>query len=586
MAIIEHDLLPKQKVRKSSLRVKVGLYVYAGELYDELSRIAIIDRIQKIPQLGVIRVSIKLKKSRFDFMVLQLYFHQLIKEKLQNKLKLTYNNAVRASEFREDMTYLTCNDKPTIGDMLQILTIVYNIGHFYNTFTASRAAVLLATEDKVFKKAILESSLDARFHEATEKLIASHNYQHLHLLNSLLILERCNQGNQSVLLAKELLFSYINRDDLSEGSKLKYVFSLFRSIRNVSYIAYDLQIANTPLTIDLCNKDAILVLFEELLSSYNDRGPAENLINSIQKMLDDTIYNENTNAICYYMISRRMISLMCRNCDIETLDYYNDCFINEDSVLNNNHAQCRDYSNESILKLTFSSEYNSHSLDLLLALERINNSRVGYYDRRTGERTILISIKNHSNNKKATALRITKTVISCLRSIGGISYVDTKFLLTSKFFLFYLFSENPIAIKATIDDENCVFCVRGKTKRLTTIRTLLAQDKGSKDNRYESEYLLKCLSKDSTSDTSIIIPGSIVFYQKDAPGKMLCEFDGMAIHPFRKTEQILLLEAKNTTSSPGYGKRCLCEKLDKLKFEYEIDNVVIEEHNAYLKVTV
>ena len=126
MAIIEHDLLPKQKSRKNGLRVKVDLYVYATELYNELSRIEIIARVRKILQLGVIRVPKKLIKSRFDYMILQLYFHQLIKKKLQNKLKLTYNNLVRANEFRPNMAYLTRNDKPTVG-----------IGHFYNTFTAS-----------------------------------------------------------------------------------------------------------------------------------------------------------------------------------------------------------------------------------------------------------------------------------------------------------------------------------------------------------------------------------------------------------------------------------------------------------------
>ena len=586
MAIIDHDLLPWQKTRKKGLRVKVDLYAYATELFEELSRIGIITRIKKIPQLGVIRVPIKLKKSRFDYMVLQLYFHQMIKKKLQNKLKLTYNNQVRASEFRSDMVYLTRNDKPTIGDMLQIITIVYNIGHFYNTFTASRAVIMLSSEDTMFENAILNSSHDVRFQEVARKLIGEHNYHRFHLLNSLLILERCDQSKQSVLLAKELLFAYINMNQLHEVSKLNYIFELFRNVRNVSYVAYDLQIANMPFTIDLWNEDAVIILFEELLSYYNNREPARNLIYSIGKMLDDTVYNESSNAICFYKISRRMVLLMCREYNFSTVDYYNDCFNSENSIFNRRYNQNCDYSKNNILKLTFNKEEGSCSLKLLRALERINNSRIGYYDRHTGERTILVSIKKNSNNKAATAFRILKTSVSFLRANSRISCNDIRFLLLSKFFISYLFSENHVVIKATIDDDICVLCARGKNRRIAELKTLLKQGKGTSDERHEVEFLIRRLLTEANSDTSIIIPGSIQVYQKDAPGNKLGEFDGMVICPMRKSEQILLLEAKNTSSAPNYGRSCLLKTLTKIEFPYRKDNIVVDGRDAYLKVTI
>ena len=36
MAIIEHNLLPKQKPQKRNLNVKIDLYHYTNELYKEL----------------------------------------------------------------------------------------------------------------------------------------------------------------------------------------------------------------------------------------------------------------------------------------------------------------------------------------------------------------------------------------------------------------------------------------------------------------------------------------------------------------------------------------------------------------------
>lgn len=586
MAIIEHDLLPKQKSRKSNLKVKVDLYNYASELYGELSNIGIVQRLKDIPHLGVIKVPKKLMKSRFDYTVLQLYFHQLVKKDLQTKLELTYNNPVKAKEFRHDLSYKTKEDKPTVGDMLQILTIAYNLGHFYNTFTASRAVVLLSNDNPDFRESFIKSSKNARFQATAESLLNEQNYQRLHILNSLLVLEHCDQDKQSVLLAQELLYAYLNENRIDEKSKLNFVFNVFRTVRNVSYMAYDLQIANTPFTIDLCNQKAILVLFHELLSEYNDQLPANRLIGSIGKMLDDTVYNENSNAICYYRISRKIASTLDKDDNMQSKNYFTDYWRDSESLFNKQHRQSRDYSSDAILKLTFCAEDRNLSQRLLIDLDSINNSRVGYYDRHSGERTILVSIKKNCQSKTEAALKILRVTISYLRQVSCLSNADTRYLLTSKFFLYYLFGENPIVIKATVDSEVCVLCTRGKKRRIAEIKSILDKGHGNVDERHEVEFMLSCLSQDSINDTSITIPGSILIFQKDLPGKKLCEFDGMVIHPMRKNEQIILLEAKNTVATPSYAKKCLSEKLDKLNFEYKKGAIEICGYDAFLKVSI
>ncbi|WP_425058014.1 hypothetical protein SCACP_26120 [Sporomusa carbonis] len=583
MAYIEHDLLRKQKPRKNNLKVRVDLYAYASELYDELSSIGIIKRLKNISQLGLIKVEKKLAKSRYDYVVLQLYLHQMIKKSLQSQLALTYNNLVKPNEFRKNFRYKTKDDKPTIGDMLQILTIAYNIGHFFNTFTASRAVIMLAEKNPEFRNILIKSSSSQRFQITSEELLNEYNYLRLHLINSLLVLEHCDQNKQSVILAQELLYAYLREKDLPENSKLHYVFELFRSVRNVSYIAYDLQIANTPLTIDLCNEKAILLLLKELISIYNDQLPANQMLTSIRKMLNDTLYNESSNAICYYSISRKMASILNKQQSWIDKDYYSDIWLSEGSVLNTRHKQSHDYSSEGILKLTFSAEDKSLSKDLLLALERVNNSRVGYYDRYSGERTLLVSIKKKCSNKPRAAFRILKTTISYLRKVSEPSNLDTRFLLASKFFLHYFFNENQIVIKPTIDQKICVLCTRGKNSRSSEIKSLLNNGIGSADERHEVEYMYNCLIQDTINDTSIIIPGSILVYKN---GKKLSEFDGMIIHPMRKKDQVILLESKNKESKPLYAKKCLSEKLDKLSFPYKKSDIQTHGYDCQLKVSL
>ena len=585
---IKHDLLPKQKSRKHNLMVEVDLYHYATELYEELYKIGIVNRIEVIPQLGVIKVNKRLAKTRFDYVMLQLYIHKLIKANLQGHLRFTYNNYINSKEFRSDYQYPNKKNKPSMGDIFQILTIVYNIGHFYNTFTASRAVTMISSEDKAFYDLVVNASKDERYQNAAKVILENKNYKRLHLLNSLLILEHCDISKQSVSVALEILYAYINEQLLNEDSKLRCALNIFKKVRTVSYMAYDLQIAETPLTIDLCNEKAMLLLLEELLSEYNNNQSSNYLVRSITKLLDDTVYNENSNAICYYKISRKMVSLLTKEPNNSDLDYYNDLFVDENSLLNRIHTHKRDYVQSKILKLTFPSELKWLSEQLLLNLEKINNTRVGYYDRHSGEQTVLVSIKKNCDaaSKRYAAYKTMKCSVKYLRRIPGLKSTDKRYLLIVKFFLFYLFDENPVVIKPTISRDICVICTRGKKVRIKEIQSLLKGSIGNEDENHEVEFLLSLIKDDKVNDTSITIPASILVYQKDAVGHKLSEFDGMIIHPMRKCNQIVFLEAKNRDKQPSLGKKCLKEKFDKFYFDYIEDDIQIVDCDAHLKFTI
>lgn len=180
----------------------------------------------------------------------------------------------------------------------------------------------------------------------------------------------------------------------------------------------------------------MLLILKELLSEYNNTLSSQRLVESISKLLDDTVYNENSNAICYYKISRRIVSLLQQEEVFGNKDYYNDFFANASSVLNKSQAHKRDYTQTHILKLTFQYKDRRISENLLFDLERINNTRVGYYDRHSGEQTILVSIKKtcESHSKTVAAFKTLKCAISVLRKIDNISPSDARYLLCANFF--------------------------------------------------------------------------------------------------------------------------------------------------------
>lgn len=583
--LFQYNLLPKQKHRKNGLNVQIDLYELATDLYNELDRLGIMERTRKIPQLGLIRVNRNLNKSRYDYIMLQLYFHQLIKSPLSPVLKFSYNNYIAQNEFLPNSIFFS-GKKITIADVMQILTIVYNVGHFKNTFVSSNAVVMLGEENNTFKNALIHCSSSVHYRTAVENIIKKGDYSRLHLINSLLILEKCDQQKFSVQVAKNILYAYLFPENLKEDSKLQYAFELFRNVRNVSYIAYDLQIAPTPFTLDLWNDKAVILLFRELLSSFNDQTAAHNLVTSVSKLLHDTVYNESVNAICYYKISRKMVKDFSDMVDYSNFDYYNNYFLNEESCFNKEYRQTKDYSEYGILKMTFASNENAVYRDLLFGLKHTNCACVGAYNRHSGEKTILISIKKNSNDKAKTALRITKQIIGALRKIDNISCTDMRYILTVKFLLFYLFNEHQIIIKPTVDEKICAVCTRGKNSRISVLKSILKKEVGKVDERHELNFMIDRLESDVINDTTITVPASILVYAVDNLGKPICEFDGIIIHPMRTENQVVFLEAKNRKDSASYGKQCLKKKLRKLQIPFNADDIIISNRDAYWNMTI
>ncbi len=41
-------------------------------------------------------------------------------------------------------------------------------------------------------------------------------------------------------------------------------------------------------------------------------------------MLDDTVYNENSNAICYYSISRKIVNTLSKDDNLKHKEYYSE----------------------------------------------------------------------------------------------------------------------------------------------------------------------------------------------------------------------------------------------------------------------
>lgn len=515
--------------------------------------------------------------------MLQLYLNQLARRHLQGALKLTYNNQIKSDSINNYLNIPT-DEIYTIADILQIFTFAYNVGHFHRTFVSSRATVIHAKQCPLFFNKLLDS-LPVRFHSSAQKIIDSQDYHRLHLLNSVILLNSCDTSNQEIKVAEDLLFCYLNQDLLTHHSKLHYIFNLFEKIRIISYVAYDLQVCNTPLTIDLCDKDSLLLLLSEMLIEYNDNSSIIQLFNSISKMLHDTLYNSSTNAICYYDISNRMVAAL-KTLNYNKISYLEDIILNNESILNCEYSYSRAFKQKQILKLTFSNEHRTSALIFFEKIKSTSGVKCGYYDRTNGSITVLITLRNDCKHTTSVAFRILKKTIPFLQSLQ-LRSSDARYLLTTKFFLYYLFDEKNIRIKPTIHSELCLFCTRGKNRRIAKVTNLIKNANNnapvSMDEIHEASFLLSHLLDDNRNDTTITIPASILVSNNS--NLKICEFDGLIIHPNRTDSQIIFLEAKNTSEAAKSGKS-LGNKLRKLNLEYQRSDITISNHNAHLYFSI
>lgn len=365
---------------------------------------------------------------------------------------------------------------------MQTLTIAYNIGHFANTFVASKAIIMLANSEPAFCEHIVNAAKDERYREAAYVVLNSHNYQRVHLLNTLLALEKCDQSNRSVQITKELILAYLMENKLSGDSKLHEYFKTFRRIRTVSFVTYDLQIADVPFTVDLWNNKGLLYLLREYLAEFNNNDSAVSIITEIAQMLDSSVYNKLESVICSTQISKQIIRKMCTG---DTWNpYYQNYWLDFNSSLNKTYPQVHDY-RAPYLKLTFRKENLQKAENLYRELDKQNNIRAGYYLRHSGEMTIVISVFKNTGDKAKVSFRVLKTVTKYTRQMG-LSVDDGIYILATKFFLYYLFHERHLTIKPILDDKRCVICTKGKNTRILELGKLLDAD-GSADEKHEIE---------------------------------------------------------------------------------------------------
>ena len=324
------------------------------------------------------------------------------------------------------------------------------------------------------------------------------------------------------------------------------------------------------------NEQALQLFLRERLTTYGDSSGAEALLKSINKFLNSTLYNLDGQSIKEYQHAKQLARNM-QTSPSSTEEYLQGLL--SEKIFDNRKRRPYPGSGET-LKLTVDRETAIH---LVEKLDKLWYVEVGWY-LRSEERTVVVRITKDCPDPAYTALKIMRVVTSELsgteQKSGNLPY-----LLTVKFFLLQLFRKQVLRFEPTItDDNNCVMVARGSAKRRKLIDEAIHHAKTDDDDQiHEAKFLLEYLSIDTKNDLAYLIPASIKVYENDL--KVLCEFDGIIVFPYREVGQVVFLEAKNRRIL-GKAQKCMKDKFEKLSLEYNPNDMRKFQSDCYYQYSV
>lgn len=579
-----------------SKKADIKLFNYASNLYSLLEDEGIIANMDHTALLGSLTKLTKENYSRLDYIMMQLYMYGFVMDNLNTELNPSFNTRVNYDAFSNSeikMNYDRLSVKPTVADILQILTLVYNIGHFKNTFTSSLAMINTLNSNEDLLDDFISNFEFENHKQIASNIILSNNYHRFHLLNSLLILLNMDRNIFVIQLAINVLTEYLQPEN-QQSERLQDTFRLFREIREICFVTLDLSIAPVPLHLDIHNDYHLKVLLTEMLSDYNDNRQIRNLFKGLNKLLQETVYNESANTINQFDIARRMTNNLIKTeiGQIAIKDNYLLFVTNLDNknynIFNRSYFNQNDFDIDNILRISFNEEKLSIVKELVTKLNRKNFVKSAWYFRKNDNKvTMVVSIKNSCPSKQSTAFIVMRIILNKINDLTynyPKNYFHLQTLVTTNFFLYYLLGENKIILEGKVDKDTCVLLDRGSKARLKSLRTLEKENKScaNVDELHEISVLTDILSNENKNDLGLTISSSIIVIDK-TNNRDIAEFDGMIIFPNRDSAQIIFVESKNIKRKPSHSIKCLRERLDYLgiKHNEKIENIGFNAKHLY-----
>jgi len=597
-------------VSQGSLRTI--LYGYPNRLF-KLSEYGYEEKLHNMKQLGALQNYLRgAHHTRYEYVFLQWTLtHEMCQRNKGSGLgsKLNYDFA----------DFKIGNKNATKAEILQMLSILTNIGHLPATFTSSSVLLTLLNKNEDKFRTSLKSGLHNIDIKILDSLLKNNDVYKIHLVNSLFKLHRIDRRNEEARRIKDLSLWILREYILRENSGFVELWERYDLIRKVSYLILDSNYAPVPFKLDF---SSILMLFDDKESILlNKRSNFQKTLNKMDDVLEETLYLE-PNTIIYTGVHKELLLEKYRQISEDVLNDKEKKQLNikdiklilaahkTEDILNNVFKHSSelidiDWEEDRYLDLSFNEDIISYmNFNNTNELEDYLRQRIGINTVRLSVNLspsknitkVVISIKKNHKNKVKKSLDVVKELIQLnekLRSEGLHFNVKEYYQFVQTlldFHFLYLFEGKKVKYNS-INGVNTPFIYEnGSTGIIEELDKFIdkIKDDIEEDLLYEFEVLKDYFKENKFSGLQILYLGGITVLDT-TKNKDVLEMDSLILRPNKSNEDFVhILEAKNISKGESIAQRQLENNLSnglnnkEVKYEAEL----LSERNAIARLSI
>lgn len=546
------------------------LFGEAVDLMDVLTKRGLIEKTKNVCQLGTMRfVYPGAHHTRYEYIFTQLMLiSNIVATKgVRRNVELSLSSALGE--------YETFGYKISGGALLQCLAMLSNIGHMYDTFTASRVLLRQLQESKEngtkFYQ-IYRRNLPKEAQGSFDYFLEKQNYYKLHFFHAIHLMKGIGNtpANEKLSQLGTHVLAQLLDENLISNEATRRIFALYKKVRKIAYLSVDM--IYTPASFGANLNQMIYSISSAVDDLINDDSAICQSICQLENIIHKQIYDSAKCILNSTRIEQEMYKqysqclAQVKNVhDIRRLIYEGE----EPYVSLHTKVQPKllsDLYSDSVLLLSGNGKKTERDRGLQFdkeVLKKIPTSRIAFGTQPAQNFELvysafsLLSIENICED--------SQTVIS--QAIAHELYRETekrelvKYAITSlyqpKKFLF------TISVPAGILTSECIFICNGCKNTAQQIRNKF-NDKVIKDPDQLHEVLSCASVLEALSYTGLVMcfVGGIKASQYKKTEKV-DELDGLIYFPNRSLKDCvaIIVEAKNYS---GGGKAAL-KQLEKTK---------------------
>jgi hypothetical protein len=569
-------------------RVKAELYPIAEMAYRILDKSGHIERMKQTPQLGVIRnVCEGAHHTRWEYVVTQL--------SIVGHLKIVS----QISGLSNNSPIIKGGEEISGAEILQVWTMLLNVGHLFGTFSSERALLSQIKDDKNLRR-IFKSGLpdDEEIKAYFDNIVIREDTFRIHELIAFFFLYRLRRSNKrEVELLMNILKSFRNDPPIGK-ERINKLRNLFRRIRQVSFLFLDSHYGPVPVSFEL---GPILYNFEEYTKELflSGESPLTRMLESFQNLLSENLYLAPQSIHALGDNSREIEKLIKKENQISRSIPKLDKFLRDRNNFENEHKKkCPEH----LLRLLIDERKNPFAVTSTIKPLELEEE----WNKRLPSRSCKCTIVNNPNN---TVLGIT---LAFNRDIEHTVKAKLFMKLTQRFialqdqfyqtinqrwlprfkpffkrsfnvpckelFLFILKNICRNDIYFSINDKpsnsDIWLMERGSTNSARTLNNLCRQYEErmqDSDRVHEIRTLAKALEDINHRGTVLMTTGQIIVRRLE-DNSDITDIDGVAICTDSSEFSLILVEAKNTRRSRV--------SLAKNKLEGTIEDLGLTENQS------